>query len=128
VFGEVAVAVVQADLGLPGALVGLRAGGGASWDVAVVPGGLDQQPACVAVAGLGDVAAMLLIAAGVLAGDDAQPRGQFAWVAEASEVADLCDQPQRLKGANTRFVMLRRGGTRAGDRRVGRVARFAGQR
>ena len=63
VLGEVAVAVVQADLGLPGALIGLHAAGGAAGCVAVVPGGFDEQAAGVAVAGAGDVAAVLLIAA-----------------------------------------------------------------
>ena len=74
VVGEVAVAVVQADLGLPGA-IGRAAGPvvGRRGAVAVVPGGLDQQPAGVAVAGLGDVAAVLLVAGGVLAGGDPQP-------------------------------------------------------
>ena len=75
VVGEVAVAVVQADLGLPGARG--TAGGtssasapvrrGSAWWVLVVPGGLDQQPAGVAVAGLGEMAAVLLVAGGVLA-------------------------------------------------------------
>ena len=52
---------MQPDLGVPGALVGLRPGVGAPGAVAVVPGGLDQQPAGVAVAGLGDVPAVLLV-------------------------------------------------------------------
>src|SRR5450432_367583 len=54
VLGEVAVSVMQPDLGLPGALVGLRAGGRSAGCVAVVPGGLDQQPAGVLVARQGD--------------------------------------------------------------------------
>jgi len=56
-----------------------------------VPGGLDEQPSCVAVAALGDVAAVLLVSGGVLAGCDPQPGGEFAWVREAAEVADFCD-------------------------------------
>ena len=71
--GEVAVAVVQADLGLPGAVGGVWASGGSAGCVAVVPGGFDEQSAGVAVAGFGDVAAVLLVAAAVFAGGDAQP-------------------------------------------------------
>jgi hypothetical protein len=41
----VAVAVIQPHLGLPGALVGLRARLRQSGWAAVVPGGLGQQPA-----------------------------------------------------------------------------------
>ena len=93
--GEVAVAVMQAHLCLPGAGGGLGSFDRSSGCVAVVPGGLDQQPAGVAVAGFGDVAAMLLLAAGVLAGRDAQPRRELARVAEAREVADLSDQRER---------------------------------
>jgi len=98
VIGEVAVAVVQAHLGLPGAVVGLGAFGGDAWAVAVVPGGLDEESAGVVVAGLGDVAAVALVAAGVLAGDDPQPGAQLARVAEAVEVADLGDQAKRGPG------------------------------
>src|SRR3954463_4943512 len=60
VVGEGVVAVVQAQLGAPGAggdfgrHVGLAAR--AAGSVAVVPGGLDEQPAGVLVAGVGDVA------------------------------------------------------------------------
>ena len=68
--GEVPVAVVQADLRLPGARVdgagdglGERAGAdGSAWWVLVVPGGLDQQPPGVAVAGLGELPAVLAVA------------------------------------------------------------------
>ena len=60
--GEVAVAVKEADLRLPGAVGWLRAAAGAAGRVAVVPGGLDQQPAGVVVAGAGDVPAVLLLA------------------------------------------------------------------
>ncbi len=50
--GEVLVAAVQADLCLPGALVGVGSAlPGPGW-VVVGPGGLDQQPAGVVVAGL----------------------------------------------------------------------------
>jgi len=70
------VAVVQAHLGAEGAF------GDVGWDVwldggdaladaggvLVVPSGLDEQPAGVPGAGLGDVAAVALLAGGVLAG------------------------------------------------------------
>ena len=66
---------MQPHLGLPGALVGAPGrSAGRRRGVAVVPGRLDQQPAGVAVAGQGDVAAVLLGAAGVLAGGDARAR------------------------------------------------------
>jgi hypothetical protein len=68
-----------------------------SW-VAVVPGGFGLQPAGVAVAGLGDVPSVLLLAGGVLGGGDPEPRREFARVSEAVEVADLCDQPQGGEG------------------------------
>ena len=48
VVGEVPVAVMQPDLGLPGALVRRRAVLREAGSVAVVPGCLDQQPAGVA--------------------------------------------------------------------------------
>jgi hypothetical protein len=50
VLGQVSVAVMQPDLGLPGPLVGLWSGFGSSGGVAVVPGRFDQQPAGVMVA------------------------------------------------------------------------------
>ena len=58
-----AVAVKQPDLRLPCPVRGLRAAGEATGRVPVVPGGLDQQPAGVTVAGPGDVPAVLLLAA-----------------------------------------------------------------
>src|SRR6185437_3934757 len=61
--GEVVVAAVQADLSMPGAWVGGRVTAGSAGWVLVGPGGLDQQSAGVMVAGLGDVAAVALIAA-----------------------------------------------------------------
>ena len=95
---RVVVASVQADLGVPGAVRRFRAGLGAARSVAVVPGGLDEQAAGVAVAGLGDVAAVLLIAGRILARRDPQPTGQLARMREAAKVADLCDEPQRGAG------------------------------
>ena len=79
VFGEVAVAMMQPNLGLPGARVTLRSARlRPAGRVLVGPGGLDQQPAGVAVAGLGDVPAVLLITGGVLAWGDAQAAHQLA--------------------------------------------------
>jgi hypothetical protein len=89
-----AVAVMQAYLCLPGPLIRLWARCGASGCVTVVPGDLDQEPSGVAVAGLGDVAA---IAGGVLARGDTQPRRELPRVAEAGEVPDLGDQPERCQ-------------------------------
>jgi hypothetical protein len=63
--------------------------------VAVVPGGFGQQSAGVPVAALGDVPAVLLIAGGVLAGGDPEPRRELPRVREPSEVADLSDQSER---------------------------------
>ena len=89
---------MQADLGLPGAFVGLRAAGGAAWSVAVVPACFDQQPPGVAVPGQGDVPAVLLIAGGGLAGGDPEPGRELPRMREAGEVADLGDQPERGDG------------------------------
>jgi hypothetical protein len=60
--------------------------------MAVVPGGLDQQPAGVAVAGLGDGAAAILLTRGVLAGDETQEGHQASGRVEAEEVVELGDQ------------------------------------
>lgn len=49
----------------------------------IVPGGLDHQPPGVAVAGLGDVAAVPLVAGGVLARHEPQIAHQLARVGEA---------------------------------------------
>lgn len=65
-----------------------------------MPGRFDEQAAGVAVAGLCDVPAVLLVAGGVLAGGDAQPRRELAGVREAPEVSDFGDQPQRGAGLN----------------------------
>jgi len=93
--GEMAMAVKETDLRVPGPVAGLGTSGGASGCVAVVPGSFGQQAAGVAVAALGDMPAMLLIAGGVLAGSDPQPGRELTRVREAREVADLGDQPQR---------------------------------
>ena len=56
---------MQPDLGVPGvARPGGRAAGGKPGCVAVVPSGLDQQPAGVPVPGERDVPAVLLITGG----------------------------------------------------------------
>ena len=96
--GEMLVAVVQADLCLPSSLVALGAAVAQPGRVAVGPGGFDQEPAGVPVAGSGDVSAVALLARGVLAGNDPEPRGQLTRVREAGEVADLADQPERGAG------------------------------
>ena len=67
--GERSVAVMQADLGLPGARADVRGDTvgepvgalAAAWSVAVMPGRFDEQPAGVLVAALADVAAVLLL-------------------------------------------------------------------
>src|SRR5487761_2069622 len=98
VVGQMSVAAVQPNLGFPGARVGLGSAVGSAGLVSVRPRGLDQQPAGVLVAGLGDVPAMALGAGGVFAGHDPQPRAQLTGMAKASEVADLGDEPERRAG------------------------------
>ena len=75
--GEMLVAAVQADLCLPGALVSLGTAVAQPGRVSVGPGRFDQEPAGVVVAGSGDVSAVALLAGGVLAGNDPEPRGQL---------------------------------------------------
>ena len=72
-----------------GGLAGARTDGGT---VAVAPGGLDEETPHVAVAGLGDPAALLLAAARVLARHQPDEGHELARVLEAAEVADLGDQ------------------------------------
>ena len=59
----------------------------------VMPGGFDQQPADVAVAGLGDAALAAMLAGGVLGGDQAEV-GPDAGSGEPLPVADLILQQQ----------------------------------
>jgi hypothetical protein len=66
--------------------------------VLVGPGGFDQKPTGVVIAGLDDVTAVSLIAGGVFGGDDPQPRAEFQRMRQAGEVADLGDQPERGAG------------------------------
>ena len=84
--------------------------------VAVMPGGFDEHAPQVGVAGFGDGAASLFVAAGMLRGDEpdeghrAWGRGEAPWVAEfgsdgkggqivdAAKAAEANDaRPQRLK-------------------------------
>ena len=76
---------------------------GAPGRVLVVPGGLDQQSAGVAVAALGDAAAVLLFARGVLARGQPEVARKLARVAEAAKVADL-EHSQRTGSAHGSVV------------------------
>ncbi len=91
--GEVTVAVIEPDLGLPGSRGWFGPASRAPGGVAVVPGRFDQQPAGVPVSGLGDMPAVLLVTGGVLTWGDPQPGRKLARVGEAREVTDLSDQP-----------------------------------
>ena len=62
---------------------------------AVVVGGLDQQPAGVGGAGLGDRPEPALSAGGVLAGNDPEVGGELVGMIEAPPLADLRAQPER---------------------------------
>src|SRR5208283_2376924 len=109
VFRESSVAMMQTNLGLPGARSDLgwdvraELGGtrGLAWSVLVMPSCLDQQPAGVAVTGLCDVPSMLLLPGGVLAGSQSEVAHQLAWVCEAPEVSDLGEQSERSAGRNS---------------------------
>ena len=60
-----------------------------------VPGGLDEQPADVAVADLRDRPAVWALAGGVLGRDEADERHELRGRLEAREVADLDGDPER---------------------------------
>ena len=62
--------------------------------VAVVPGGFDQEKPDVDIAGLGDGAAVLSIARGVLRGNETEVGQKRAWRSEAPNIANL-DQEGR---------------------------------
>ena len=63
--------------------------------VAVVPGGLDEQPPGVARARPGDRAEPAVVARGVLGGDQAEIARKLPGLGEAGEVADLRAQADR---------------------------------
>jgi hypothetical protein len=71
-----------------------------SGGVLVVPAGLDQQPAGVAIAALCDVAAVLLLARGIFARGEPEVADQLTRVGEAPEVADLGQQRERSRAAD----------------------------
>jgi hypothetical protein len=64
---------------------------------AVVPGGLDQEPAGVTGAGLGDLALTATLPGAVLAGDQPDVAHQLPRALEALPVADLRAQPDRAE-------------------------------
>ena len=64
----------------------------------VVPGGFDEDPPPVGVAGLGDGAAVSGAAGGVKTGHQANEAHQFARGAEAVEVLDLGQQGEGGQG------------------------------
>ena len=66
--------------------------------VAVVPGGLHQEAAHVDIAGLGDRAAVLSIAGGVLRRDQAEVGHEGARGSEAPHVANLDQQSKGSEG------------------------------
>ena len=77
---------------------------GSSSIVAVVPGGFDQQTAYVNVAGLGDGAAILSIARGVLRRHESEVGHERAWGSEAPHVTDLdeeCEGGEGLDASET---------------------------
>lgn len=60
--------------------------------MAVVPGGLDEQPAHVTVAGLGDFSSMLFASRGVLTWYEAEVGHEAASGVKAHEVVRLGDE------------------------------------
>lgn len=66
--------------------------------MAVVPGGLDQKPADVDVAGFGDGAPIFFVARGVFRGDEAEVSHKLAGRSEASDVVDLAEDSQSGEG------------------------------
>ena len=57
---------------------------------AVGPCPLDDRPAGMAVAGLGDASLPAFLAAGVLTGDEPQVCHELPWDVEAAKVAEFC--------------------------------------
>ena len=71
------------------ALLAARDGSSDRGPVAVVMGRLDQQPACVCGAGLGDRALATLAVGGVLGGNDAKEAESSAGFPKPPPVSDL---------------------------------------
>src|SRR5207244_11663028 len=80
--------------------------------VLVVPGGLDEQPAGVCVAGFRDVPAVALLAGGVLARGQAEEAHQLARRAETPEVTDLGREPERRQRLDAAEAAEPRAGVR----------------
>src|ERR1700726_1910216 len=102
--GKLAIAGAQPQLRLPGDLadrLGLallpeqQFAADPRWK-AVTPGGLDQQPAGGAVAGLGKTAAFDARAARMLGWHQPEIGHPLGWMCEAREVAQLGDQRRRI--------------------------------
>src|SRR3954452_7803460 len=100
---QVAPAGVQSALGAPGqlddpgfvaVLAALQGAADARW-ARVVVGGLDEQPARVHGAGLGDSALAALVAAGVFGWDQAKVGAERRRAEEALEVADFGADAER---------------------------------
>ena len=115
---------VQPALGAPGGVDGAGAlpalaaleGHPDRGVVAVVVGGLDEQPAGVGGAGLGDGALAALVARGALGGHQPEVGRQRVWVLEALKLADLGAQAQRRERVDAAHA------AQPGDRlRPGRV-------
>ena len=68
--------------------------------MAVMPGGLDEEASRVGVAGSGDGAAVLRVAARVFAGDEAEEGHEGAGSREAAEVVELGDEAHRGDGVD----------------------------
>ena len=91
--------------------------------MAVVIGGLDQQPPGVGGAGLGDRPQPALRAAGVLRGDDPEVGGELVGMIEALPLADLGAQPERGERVDPAQAPQPRGRvrTRRAERELGEV-------
>jgi hypothetical protein len=102
-FAQASVLAVEAVLAAPGDLEHVRglavlALAKADTDPrrsAALPGGLGEDAAGVAGAGLGDRALRAALARLAERGDEPEPGGKLGWRAEAGEVADLERQHER---------------------------------
>ena len=105
---EVPPAPVQSTRGLlgprsyGGRLAGTAAAEGDAWAqrTPLMPGGLDEQAACVLGAGFGDRAVAAPLAGGVLAGNESELAAEELRVREAAPVADLGAEPERGEGVD----------------------------